>query len=184
MMKSQKGLPGKENKSAEETLRLIASLPAPDGLAERVQTRLATAPRMGQILSWPQGLVSGGRLYGNAMRGAAAAAIVCVVVGGGWRIYSRVQPGPSARVVVMPAPVGPPRGFSIGGSVHMPDPHIGPVLTRQVVEEPAGAGTAQPIVIQPKRVTKSGNPGPGNPVSVSKQASDQPIDSPTINSPK
>ena len=178
MMNSQNENPGKESKSAEETLRLIASLPAPDGLAERVQTRLRTESQSGRVLSFPRSLVSAGWNYGNAMRGAAAAAIVCVVVGGGWRIYSRVQPGPSARVIVMPAPAGPPRGFSIGGSVHTPDPRPVPVPTRQAVAQPSEAGTSQLIVIQPKHTTK-----PGNPSSVSKQASDQPIDSLTINSP-
>ena len=173
MMKSQNEGPGKENKSAEETLRLIASLPAPDGLVERVQTRLRTAPQTGQVLSWPQGFASSGWRYGNALRGAAAAAIVCVVVGGGWRIYSRVQPGPSARVIEMPAPAGSPRGFSIGGSVHTPDP--GPVPVRQVVAEPTGAVTSQPIVMQPK--IKSAMK-PGNRSSASKHVGDQPIASP------
>ena len=175
MMKSQNENPGKENKSAEETLRLIASLPAPDGLAERVQTRLRTESQSGRVLSFPRSLVSGGWSgYGNAMRGAAAAAIVCVVVGGGWRIYSRVQPGPSARVIVMPAPV---RGFSIGGSVHTPDPGPVPVPTRQVVAEPPAAATSQPIMIQPKRVTKPGGPG-SHPGSVPQHVGDQPTASP------
>ena len=31
-------------RKAEETLRLIAALPAPEGLAERVQSRVRTAP--------------------------------------------------------------------------------------------------------------------------------------------
>jgi len=170
-MKSQNENPGKE-KSAEETLRLIANLPAPDGLAERVQSRLRTESQSGRVLSFPRSLVSGGWSgYGNAMRGAAAAAIVCVVVGGGWRIYSRVQPGPSARVIVMPAPV---RGFSIGGSVHTPDPGPVPVPNRQVVADPPPAATSrQPVVIQPKRVTKPGSPG-SHPGSVQKRVGDQP----------
>ena len=36
------------------------------------------------------------------MRGAAAAAIVFVVAGGGWGIYTRVQPSQPAKVMVMP----------------------------------------------------------------------------------
>jgi hypothetical protein len=174
MMKSQEENSKMENMSAEETLRLIASLPAPDGLVERVQTRLQTVRRTGRILNWPQGLVSSGRRYGNAMRGAAAAAIVCVVVGGGWRIYSRVQPAPSARVIVMPVPAASSRGFSIGGSVHTPDPHIGPVLTPQLFAQPSRIESVQPIAIQPKRVAKPGNPG-----SASNSVGNQ-----TINSPK
>ena len=43
--------------TAEATLRLIATLPAPDGLAERVQFRLDAEPRTAQVLSWPAALV-------------------------------------------------------------------------------------------------------------------------------
>jgi hypothetical protein len=124
--------------SGEDTLRVIANLPAPDGLVDRVQTRLRTAPHAGRVLAWPLAFAPGGWGYGSAMRGAAAAAIVCIVAGGCWRIYSHVQPGPSARIIVMPTTAGPARGFSIGGSVHMPDPARGPVLTHQVVAEPVG----------------------------------------------
>lgn len=116
--------------AAEETLRVIANLPAPDGLVDRVQTRLRTSPRSARILNWPMVFAPGGWGYAPALRGAAAAAIVCVVVGGGWRIYSHVQPAASARVITMPAPANPGRGFSAAGSVHTPDPR--PVLTRKV----------------------------------------------------
>lgn len=123
--------------SAEDTLRVIASLPAPEGLTDRVNTRLGTAPRTARLLSWTP--TSGGWGYSSAMRGAAAAAIVCVVAGGGWRIYSRVQPAPGASVVVVPGPAGVARGgFSIGGSVHTPDPR--PVLTHQIDPAPSGNG--------------------------------------------
>lgn len=105
---------------AEDTLRLIASLPAPDGLADRVQLSLRNTPKSGRLLAWPIAL--GG--YGNALRSVAAAAIVCVVVGGGWRIYSAVQPHASARVLVMPI-ARPANSFSIGASVHTPDPRVG-----------------------------------------------------------
>jgi hypothetical protein len=138
---SRKGTAG----SAEETLRVIASLPPPDGLVDRVQTRLSKAPRTGSVLAWPMALGRGGWVQSSAFRGAAAAAIVCVVVGGGWRIYSRVQPPASARILVMPsAGSSPSRGFSIGGSVHTPDPQIGPVLTHQVAPVASGSGMSAP----------------------------------------
>ena len=82
---------------AEETLRLIAHLPVPQGLEDRVRAALHSRPRQGRILSWP----SVPRLESNWMRSAAAAAIVFVVAGGGWGIYSRVQP-PQAKVIVIP----------------------------------------------------------------------------------
>jgi hypothetical protein len=76
--------------AAEATLRLIARLPAPDGLEDRVMAGLKTAPRTARVLVWPS-------LFQPTtgwMRGAAAAAIVFVVAGGGWGIYSYVQPVP------------------------------------------------------------------------------------------
>ena len=84
---------------AEETLRLIAKLPAPMGLEERVQTALDAAPRRGRVLAWPRTL----RPESSWMRGAAAAAIVFVVAGGGWGVYTRVEQSQPAKVIVMPA---------------------------------------------------------------------------------
>ena len=113
---------------AEQTLRLIANLPAPPGLAERVQAKLRTAPESASVLHWPaSGRSMGGWMHSAAFRGAAAAAIVCVVAGGGWRIYSHVQPAPTARVIVMPARIGSSSGFSSAGAMRMPDPMKAPV---------------------------------------------------------
>jgi hypothetical protein len=135
---------------AEETLRVIANLPAPEGLVDRVQTRLRSAPRSALVLSWPSVFGPGGWGYAPALRGAAAAAIVCGVVGGGWRIYSHVQPAASARVITMPAPAIPGRGFSTAGSVHTPDPR--PVVTHM------GEGAAGPSAKQESSgPSKSGN---------------------------
>ena len=39
--------------AAEETLRLIATLPAPAGLEDRVKAGLRSAPRRGTVISWP-----------------------------------------------------------------------------------------------------------------------------------
>jgi hypothetical protein len=64
----------------EEILRLIASLPAPEGLEERVHATLRAAPRRGRVLAWPMAL----RPESSWMRTAAAAAIVFLVAGGGW----------------------------------------------------------------------------------------------------
>ena len=82
---------------AESTLRLIANLPAPEGLELRVKTALRSTPKRStaSLFAWPS---SPFRSWAESawMRGAAAAAIVCVVVGGGWQVYSRVQPKPTA----------------------------------------------------------------------------------------
>ena len=80
------------NDSVEATLRLIANLPAPKGLEDRINASLRTAqqsvPRKGRLLSWPGTKFRPGSDW---MRSAAAAAIVLVVAGGGWGIYSHVQ---------------------------------------------------------------------------------------------
>jgi hypothetical protein len=132
--------------SAERTLRIIASLPAPEGLVDRVQAGLRAAPQTGRVLGWrgPLKPVGGWRHNGwmhsgwmrtSAARGAAAAAIVCVVAGGGWRIYSRVQPAP-ANVIVMPVRVAPSGGgFSQAGARRVPETLQGPVLTHPVAPE-------------------------------------------------
>jgi hypothetical protein len=117
---------------AEKTLRLVAGLPAPEGLTDRVQEGLRKAPR-GRLVEWPMALMPRGWMTAPALRGAAAAAIVCVVVGGGWRIYSRVQaPAPTANVITMPARVGTQGTFSNAGAMHTPDTLAGPVLTHSV----------------------------------------------------
>ncbi len=123
--------------SGEETLRLIASLPVPEGLADRVQSGLRTAPQTGRVLNWHGPLrPAGGWMQSTVARGAAAAAIVCVVAGGGWRIYSRVQPAPTANVIVMPARVSPANGgFSQSGAKRVPQTLDGPVLTHPVAAD-------------------------------------------------
>ena len=128
---------------AEATLRLIAGLPAPEGLEERVRARLAAAPRGSRILSWPGAL----GLDSGWMRSAAAAAIVCVVAGGGWAVYSRVEHPQPARVIVL-APRGPAQGgFSSAGAVRTPQTLNGPVVAHPAparpVESKVPAKTAQ-----------------------------------------
>ena len=114
--------------AAEETLRLIASLRAPEGLEERVYAGLIAQPRRGRILHWP----SAPRLSSSWMRSAAAAAIVFVVAGGGWGIYSRVQRPQPGNVIVMPPHVATPGGFSSAGAMRTPNTLNGPVLAHPV----------------------------------------------------
>lgn len=123
---------------AEQTLHLVASLPAPEGLADRVKEGLQRAPR-GRVLQWPAAMMPGGWMTRPALRGAAAAAIVCIVVGGGWRIYSRVQTpaAPTANVVVMPARVGAHGAFSSAGAMRTPDPVAKPVIAHAAVPDAA-----------------------------------------------
>jgi hypothetical protein len=107
---------------AEQTLRLIASLPAPEGLEDRVKASLRFAPRHARVLAWPHPFSPAG----GWLRAAAAAAIVFVVAGGGWGIYSHVQPGQPTQGS---APhIGAPGGFSEGGAVRRPQTLVGPVV--------------------------------------------------------
>jgi hypothetical protein len=114
-------------------LHLIAILPAPEGLEDRVNANLHTAqqsaPRKGRVLAWPTTLWLGG----DWMRSAAAAAIVIVVAGGGWGIYSHVQP---ARGIAAPPRVAAPAGFSSAGAMRTPNTLNGPVAPQPATTKP------------------------------------------------
>jgi hypothetical protein len=132
-MKSPHNNPSNETPaSAEETLRMVAQLPAPDGLSARVQASLRTAPQpTGSTFSGVFGF--SGWMHSTAMRTAAAAAIVCAVTGGGWQIYSHVQTSPAMQGVAVPARVDNGQGgFSTSGAIAKPDPLKAPVITHQV----------------------------------------------------
>jgi hypothetical protein len=118
---------------AEETLRLIASLPAPEGLEDRVNAALSVAPRRGRVLAWPKTI----RPESSWMRSAAAAAIVFVVAGGGWGIYMRVERNQPAKVIVMPARLPAPGGFSGAGAMRTP-------LTLPGPESPQSSKASEP----------------------------------------
>ena len=109
---------------AEKTLRRIATLPAPAGIEERVQARLKN--QRNSVVLWPGANARGGWAQRSWFRGAAAAAIVAVVAGGGWGIYSKTQPAP-AQGIALPH-VGAPGGFSGANAIRMPKTLQGPVL--------------------------------------------------------
>ncbi len=145
---------GSISSSAEETLRLIASLPAPAGLEDRVQATLRLAPnraperqvfvagvaRSGRVLAWPKGLnPQSDWMIRDWMRTAAAAAIVFVVAGGGWGVYTHVQnaqQGQPAKVIIMPR-VMQPGGFSGAGAMRTPQTLPGPAAIEPVKPKPA-----------------------------------------------
>ena len=136
---------------AEETLRLIANLPAPDGLEDRVHAALNAMPRRSRVLAWPRAL----RAESGWMRGAAAAAIVFVVAGGGWGVYSRVQStqvaqNQPAKVIVMPARTPVSGGFSGAGAMRTPVTLPGPRVPQSVRISPAKAKAAKKPVTRHK----------------------------------
>src|ERR1035437_10280252 len=123
---------GDVSSPAETTLRLIAKLPASEGIEDRVMAGVKAAPRGARVLHWPEVL----QPAGGWMRSAAAAAIVFVVAGGGWGVYSRVQQPQQARVIVLP-PHGPAQvGFSSAGAMRTPQTLNGPVLAHPVTAQP------------------------------------------------
>jgi hypothetical protein len=130
--------------AAEATLRLIAQLPVPAGLEDRVQARLHSAPRPSRVLAWPAALRPGS----NWMRAAAAAVLAFVVAGGGWGIYSRVQPGASAKGIVLP-PRGPVAGgFSSAGAMRTPQTLNGPVVAQPVAVQPPQAKPSKKVPVR------------------------------------
>ncbi|HET6206820.1 MAG TPA: hypothetical protein VFD98_08425 [Terracidiphilus sp.] len=132
------GDPQQSADSGEDTLRLIASLPAPEGLADRVQAGLRNPPRAGRVLRWQTPLHPGdGWMRGGMVRSAAAAAIVCVVAGGGWTVYSRVLPASTAKITEMRPGVGANGGgFAPAGAKRVPETLQGPVLSHPVASPP------------------------------------------------
>lgn len=153
--------PAPESAPIDETLRLIAHAPVPEGLEDRVHAAVfQAAPRPGRILPWPVPAEPPAFWAGNNwVRTAAAAAIVFVVAGGGWGIYRRVE-HPVARVILLPAAQpAVSGGFSSAGAIRTPQTVNGPVVqptglaakkirkkhsARAVASRPAVAGQAAP----------------------------------------
>ncbi len=156
-----------ESSSAEETLRLIANLPAPAGIEERVHTALRAVPdrdpqqqalvpeigHRGRVLAWP----SAPRVQSSWMRTAAAAAIVFVVVGGGWGVYSRVQHGQPTRIILMPR-IPSAGGFSGAGAMRMPETVPGPVLHPTKAQEARPEGAKKPLKSDKRTGTPAAKP--------------------------
>jgi hypothetical protein len=145
--------------SAEETLRIVAVLPAPAGLEDRVHAALRNAPRRGRVLAWPEAL----RPQSGWMRTAAAAAIVFVVAGGGWGVYTRVEqnrPGKlPGKVIVMPR-LGAPGGFSGANAVRTPQTLTGPIVNTTALPAQAQAAKKAAGKALPKALPNNGATNP------------------------
>jgi hypothetical protein len=150
--------------AAEETLRLIASLPAPDGLEDRVHAALNAIPRRSRVLAWPRAL----RAESGWMRGAAAAAIVFVVAGGGWGVYTRVESvqieqNQPAKVIVMPPRTPSTGGLSGAGAMRTPLTLPGPAAPQPVKTSTAKVKAAK----KPVARHKAGSAGASHPDATS-----------------
>lgn len=131
-------------KSLDATLHLLATLPAPAGLEDRVFAGMVAVPPKARVLEWPQPLYSR-----DWVRGIAAAAIVLVVGGGGWGVYSHVRPsepagaGQPAQVVAGPRTLFQPGGFSSAEMIRRPQTLNGPPVKRAEPAVTAKTKTAE-----------------------------------------
>jgi len=118
----------------EETLGIIAMLPAPAGLEDRIKAGIHSAPRRGMVIAWPFESPRNW-IHSTGMRVAAAAAIVVAVAGGGWGVYSHIQVAPVPSAFVDPQlPNGAGR-FSTAGAMHVPQTVEGPIVASPVPEK-------------------------------------------------
>jgi hypothetical protein len=151
-----------DERSVDETLRMIARMPVPERLEERVKAGLQLAEKPGRVLGWPAERrgesvgVPGGWMRAGWARGAAAAAIALVVVGGGWGIYARVEPAQSAKIVAMPA-AKQNGAFSEAGAMRRPQTLVGPT----VKPKPAAPKAGRAVIHSQVSTTRPGAPGVG-----------------------
>jgi hypothetical protein len=118
----------------ERTLRLLATLPAPEGLEDRVKEGLRSAPRQAKVMLWPFSSAQGGWWMRSAgVRSAAAAAIVLVIAGGGWEVYSHIQPAPLPTAVSAPQPLNGAGSFHSAGAIRVPQTLQGPVVPKPAI---------------------------------------------------
>lgn len=120
--------------AAEETLRMIANLPAPMGLEDRMKAGLRSAPKRATVIAWPFASADGWMRNGG-MRAAAAAAIVLAIAGGGWGVYSHIQVAPVPSALVEPQMPNGAGRFSTAGAMHVPQTVQGPVVAAPVVDK-------------------------------------------------
>jgi hypothetical protein len=136
--------------AAEETLRLIASLPAPEGLEDRLKAGLRSVPQRGNVISWPFSATEGW-MHGAGMKTVAAAAIVLAIAGGGWGVYSHIQVAPVPSAFIEPQlPNGAGR-FSTAGAVHVPQTVQGPIVAAPVHEREKLEASPVPRQHSPKK---------------------------------
>jgi hypothetical protein len=114
---------------AERSLRLIATLPAPVGIEDRVKAGLRSAPASTGVIKWPlASLNRAGLAQVSYLRAAAAAAIVFVVAGGGWGVFTHFGPAPMPAAEAVPQRIGGGGGLSPAGAMRTPKTVEGPTI--------------------------------------------------------
>lgn len=123
---------------AEETLRQLAALPAPEDLTDRVHSRLhaaQTAPlRRGFWAYW---------LPAQRLQFAAAAALMLAVAGSTWTVYHRHPQASAATQTTQPAVSPAPKsgGFATAAGERVP-PTLKPIKVPPAPHRKPGAGHA------------------------------------------
>lgn len=154
--KSENGGQGSEKHPVDATLRVLANLSVPEGIEDRIHAKLRTAPRKGNLLSWPISIHTGW------VRSAAAAVIVLAVGGGGWGVYSHIErPQQPGKVVAVPANGSTGGGFSSAGAMRTPQSLNRPVIKHTAKGHPGklakkpDAGLPADMNVQPGTADKS-----------------------------
>jgi len=128
----------------DATLHMLAKLPVPVGMEDRVFAGVLAAPRGARVLHWPRPFYTR-----DWMRGIAAAAIVLAVGGGGWGIYSHVEQNAPAQVEVTPRRIQQPGAFSSAGVMRRPQTITGPEVNKPAATEASKAPAAAKAVKTP-----------------------------------
>lgn len=137
-----------DERSVDETLRMIARMPAPEGMEARLKAGIRLVEKPGRVLAWPaqrrgEGVWAANEwLRSGWLRGAAAAAIALVVAGGGWGIYTRVAPAQPPDTVALPH-VQPAGTFSEAGAMRRPQTVTGPQVKPATQSESKNDGKAE-----------------------------------------
>jgi hypothetical protein len=155
-MSIQNDFDGHATSDGEKTLRLIAALPAPVGIEERVKAGLKAAPHKSSVIRWPHRAPDAARWTSSpSLRAAAAAAIVMMVGGGGWGVYSHIRVAPQPAAVIAPEHLGGTGGLSSAGATRKPRTLDGPVVNAPA-EVKMGANVApDPKIHKAKKSTRT-----------------------------
>jgi hypothetical protein len=122
--KVENGVPQLAEEEAIQTLRLVATLPPPEGLADRVHQRLTDAQTVDRRKpSRSNALLSIWRLWMPMQRlqFAGAALLVVAIGASSWTVYQgKVQPRQGSQSGAQPAAAPSPAGFGTAKTERRP----------------------------------------------------------------
>lgn len=144
-----------EGLEAEETLRMVAKLPAPAGLEERVQRRLNAEPLGREVRRFS---IWSLWMPGRKLQFAAAGVLATAVAISSWSVYHGRQQAANAnaakQAVAAPAKSTAGSGFAPANAVAVPRT-IAPIRVTPAPKRKPGAASTKP---SPKKVAHSAEP--------------------------